>query len=143
MVDGDLTSNDVATGATVVTLVLFTSFLRRQVRANSDEADANAHDAQGGVVFGAEDWKEISKPDNYVMFNTKVRQKIEESSSSRGKKRNFPKEKKVVAMALLILFAPIFSFELFLALSRQIVCGGTSFAEQSWAIQLCSPHYEL
>ena len=63
-----------------------------------------------------EDWKEMSKPENYIWYNTKLRQRKSAEASS------FSLEQRWVLIALIILFAPIFSFEFFLTISRQIIC---------------------
>lgn len=95
-------------------------------------------------VFDATSWKEISRPENYVLYQNRIRD---------GKKSSVPnahqniservderKEKKFVFIGLLILFVPIFSAEFFLALSRQFMCSGNPFTQAEWARQLCLPY---
>ena len=67
-----------------------------------------------------DDWQDIAKPDNYIWY----------------KKRSAPRqvvEQRWVLVALLILFTPIFSFEFFLTVSRQILCS------IEWTRDLCLP----
>ena len=89
------------------------------------------------VVFGEDSWKEISRPENYVWYNADMRKKLENKDKQ---KTVFKAEKKWVLIALLLLFVPIFSFEFFLALSRQIVCYSSPFTQSDWAVWMCSPH---
>lgn len=81
-------------------------------------------------------WNEMSRQENYVYYNNKVKQRRTRNSEPLSIKR----EKKWVLVALFVLFIPIFSAEFFLALSRQILCGGNPITQSSWAAQLCSPH---
>lgn len=81
-------------------------------------------------------WNEMSRQENYVYYNNKVKQRRKRNSEPLSIKR----EKKWVLVALLVLFIPIFSAEFFLALSRQILCGGNPITQSSWAAELCSPH---
>lgn len=95
-------------------------------------------DTSSMQVFGGESWKEMSKPDNYVLYNRKVRglDKIKKGN-------NAPRiEQTWVLVALLALFVPIFSIELFFALSRQLICDSGANAvldRPDWAELLCSP----
>ena len=59
------------------------------------------------------DWKDVSKPDNYILFNTRQRNKVASTST---------KEQRWVLMALVLLFAPIFTFEFLLTVGRQLIC---------------------
>lgn len=87
-------------------------------------------------VFDAEAWREISKPDNYIFYNRKVRA----TEKSKHKAEFSRTEKTWVFLALLTLFVPIFSVEFFFALSRQIICdGGNPMSQPDWADYLCSP----
>jgi len=94
------------------------------------------------VVFGADEWKDMSRPENYVLYSTKVRKQLEKRDSPLPSGEVVRTEKSTVVIALLVLFVPIFSFEFFLGLSRQIVCGGDPLTQTSWALELCSPHYQ-
>jgi len=80
-------------------------------------------------------WKEMSRPENYVYYNNRVKRTKQTPSTSTTKQ-----EKKWVLLALLVLFVPIFSAEFFLALSRQVLCGGDPLTQSAWAAELCSPH---
>jgi len=90
--------------------------------------------------FGEEAWKDVSRPENYILYTTKVRE--QQSGKNQTPSPFYRSEKKYVLFALLLLFVPIFSFEFFLALSRQITCGGSFLSQNAWAEQLCSPHFE-
>jgi hypothetical protein len=141
--DGVLSSEDIGVGVMIaLSLVLLTSSLQNRSESNMGILDDNPDDNEA-VVFGADAWKDISKPENYVLYNTKVRNKLENPKLSPPNRGTFRSEKRVVAIALLVLFVPIFSFEFFLALSRQVVCGNGPLSMAGWALELCSPHYEL
>ena len=103
-------------------------------------------------------WKEISRPENYILYSTKVKQRLENSNtaSSSSSSQSIPAdssstkvvtEKKLVLISLLVLFVPIFSIEFFFALSRQFLCGDPTLSlplsSSSWAQQLCSAHLEV
>ncbi|KAL7460825.1 hypothetical protein ACHAXS_001266 [Conticribra weissflogii] len=116
-------------------------------------------------TFNGNDWMEISREENYVLYNTRIRQKI--SSSDRKKEdvgsvkrtarnsvgendrydeknddKNFEygNENKAVVIALMALFLPIFTVEIFFALSRQILCEmGGGIDHGGLAQKLCSP----
>mmetsp|Transcript_12552 Transcript_12552/g.26094 ORF Transcript_12552/g.26094 Transcript_12552/m.26094 type:complete len:240 (-) Transcript_12552:481-1200(-) len=96
------------------------------------------------TVFDGQDWKEMSRPENYVWYNAKFR-KGESTETSESLRQPFgdssKKEKRWILVGLLLLFVPIFSFEFFLALSRQFMCGGDPFKQSAWALELCSPHF--
>lgn len=141
-VDGILSSEDVIIGVLIaLSLVLIYSYLQnRSLTVNDDLVDNSGQ--QAVEVFRADAWKEISKPENYVLYNTRVRNNLENSKLLPTNGTAFRSEKKVVAITLLLLFVPIFSFEFFLALSRQIVCGDGPFSLAGWAVELCSPHIE-
>ncbi|GAX16836.1 hypothetical protein FisN_5Hu209 [Fistulifera solaris] len=72
-----------------------------------------------------EDWKDISRPENFVLF------------TKRGKmnaKTPYQRvEQRWVFFALLLLFTPIFSFEFFLTVSRQLLC--------AWDQVFCQPYH--
>lgn len=95
-------------------------------------------------TFNADSWKEMSREENYILYNTKIRQKsnpdYNKKMESRMQNDNDDmkkKENKLILVALLILFVPIFSVEFFFALSRQFICemgmGGDALK------QFCSP----
>jgi hypothetical protein len=112
------------------------------------------------LVFDANDWIEISKPENYVPYSNKLRQSRLKSMSPSNTKA-LGKEKGIVLFLLIALFIPTFSLELFFALSRQFICGNylthiddamwlTDFDKaisslkgiSPWATYLCSPHLD-
>ena len=88
------------------------------------------------IVFDA--WKEMSRPENYVYYNNKIQRS--QNTSDQHEQLTTKTEKKWVLLSVLILFVPIFSAELFLALTRQILCGGDPIIQSAWAAELCSPH---
>jgi uncharacterized integral membrane protein len=107
-----------------------------------DERDINSR------VFNETSWKEISRKEHYVLYNTRIREKqspvknastrIDSSSDINSKQR----ENKLILFALLALFLPIFFIEIFFALSRQFICEGGWFGgnfEGDLAERLCSP----
>jgi hypothetical protein len=113
-----------------------------------DLDESTASHKRGGTVFGEASWKEISRPENYIYYNNQLREKKngtrrvpndesrdEVSSSSR-------KEKRWVLPGLLLLFVPIFSFEIVLTISRQLLCDGNPFTQLGWAQDLCIPHIQ-
>ena len=79
-------------------------------------------------TFNADSWKEMSREENYILYNTKIRQKSnpdynkKESRMQNDNDDMKKKENKLILVALLILFVPIFSVEFFFALSRQFIC---------------------
>jgi len=115
------------------------------------------------VVFDGDKWKDVSKPENYVLYTSKLRNKQRQQEqirkSSSTKNTTLRKENKLVFFALLLLFVPLFSAEFFFALSRQFLCGNfvTEVSDSMWltdseralsslndispwARELCSPH---
>lgn len=69
-----------------------------------------------------EDWKDISRPENFVLFKKRTK-----------KNQASPIEQRWVLFALLVLFAPIFSFEFFLTVSRQLLC--------AWNHDFCEAYF--
>lgn len=147
-------TEDIGVGVIMaVALALFISFLQgRSYNNNNNHEDTamllrdnksppldSPEKGQGGVIFDAEKWKDMSRPENYVLYKTRLREKAsgKANSSKDGWNRS---EKRYVIVALLALFIPIFSLEFFLALSRQIICGSCGTPSE-WAQQLCAPHY--
>jgi hypothetical protein len=102
----------------------------------------------GGTVFGKASWKEISRPENYVFYKGQLRDKMNGTRRVRNDEASDEvpslsrKEKSWVLLGLLLLFVPIFSFELILNTSRQLLCDGSSFAQLGWAQDLCIPHVQ-
>ena len=85
-----------------------------------DEISVLGDDAN--KVFDADNWKEMSRVENYVLYNTKIRQRASKSDNSPSIRPIDNKENRLVLVALLVLFVPIFSIEFFFALSRQFIC---------------------
>ena len=148
-IDGGIfSSEDITTGLIIGFFLAFlASFLQGQGSQNdivlwngkrnpsAADGDSTMSENKTSVVFDGDDWREISRPENYVYYNRKPREDLEEN--------NFRSEKAWVLLALLALFTPIFSIELFFAVSRQVLCGGgaTALGDHSapWAEYLCSP----
>ena len=100
-----------------------------EVKETSDVGGSTTNDVLSvegdndtNVVFNEDNWKEISKEENYVLYNTKIRQKNTENSERKPMQNISKIENKLVLIALLVLFVPIFSVEFFFALSRQFIC---------------------
>mmetsp|Transcript_8929 Transcript_8929/g.21252 ORF Transcript_8929/g.21252 Transcript_8929/m.21252 type:complete len:268 (-) Transcript_8929:209-1012(-) len=96
------------------------------------------------TVFDGDDWKEMSRPENYVFYNRNLKEKKQKKKkieSPEGSAEQTDQQKWVV-VALLALFVPIFSVEFFFALSRQVLCGGGDdglLSSLDAAQYLCSP----
>jgi hypothetical protein len=140
-----LSTEDLLVGTILALMLAFTaSFLQSRSSQNDfvlweKEGMGNVTDTtesnDDNLVFDAESWKEMSRPDNYVLYNRKLseRERIKKEGQA------FRVERPWVVIALLALFVPIFSFEFFFALSRQVVCGGNPMDQGDWAEFLCSP----
>ena len=85
-------------------------------------------------IFNADDWREMSKKENYILYSTKIRRRSGSSIKSVGNDID-KRENNMTLVALLLLFVPIFSVEFFFALSRQFMC---DMGNESVAIRLCS-----
>lgn len=121
---------------------------------DSDVDGSNNGNVGAAKVFDAENWKEMSREENYVLYNTRVRAEVgrerrggREDSSTRTDTEDDTSivagarnEKKWVLVALLVLFVPIFSAEFFFALSRQFMCQGNFLNQSEWSQVLCSPY---
>eukprot|EP00978_Attheya_sp_CCMP212_P026275 scaffold86070_cov43-Attheya_sp.AAC.3 len=96
-------------------------------------------DNNSTTVFDGDSWKEMSRPENYVLYNTRVRQRQQapQKSSSSSDPKVSPS---AAPWALLLLFVPIFSVEFFFALSRQFMCDPNNVAISELSKQLCAPH---
>ena len=149
-----LTTSDLASGTIIALALAFTAsslqgttnqenFVLWKMGANATQSN-HASGKTNTVVFDEEDWKEASRPDNYVLYNTRIKQKSMAKVESK-QKMTMPTEQKWVLLALLVLFVPLFSIEFFFALSRQMICGGGGtgdmFLSQSSAVAqyLCAP----
>eukprot|EP00554_Chaetoceros_debilis_P016199 CAMPEP_0194123822 /NCGR_PEP_ID=MMETSP0150-20130528/56104_1 /TAXON_ID=122233 /ORGANISM="Chaetoceros debilis, Strain MM31A-1" /LENGTH=241 /DNA_ID=CAMNT_0038817247 /DNA_START=31 /DNA_END=753 /DNA_ORIENTATION=- len=75
--------------------------------------------------FDGDAWKEISRPENYALYTNKLRKNVKQDQveNKSESKSTTSMENKLVLISLLVLFVPIFSVELFFALSRQFICG--------------------
>jgi hypothetical protein len=91
-------------------------------------------------VFDADSWKEMSRPDNYIFYQNKIKKKQDRSLSD---KLSRAVEQPWVLLAMIALFLPIFSVEFFFALSRQVLCGGDPMTQTDFAQHLCSPVFKL
>ena len=91
-------------------------------------------------VFDATDWKDISREENYVLYNTRIKSSLQQQRQSNNPKLQRKTENKWVLVALLALFVPIFSVEFFFALSRQFLCEIGDPSDRIEVVQkLCSP----
>lgn len=123
--------------------VSWQSQLDRDINASASTSISSSSDITGEEkVFNSENWKEMSREENYVLYNTRIRQKTSQQTTNRRNKTNNTlqqRENKLVLIALLVLFVPIFSVEFFFALSRQFLCEGSFFSGGEVAQKLCSP----
>ena len=146
--------------------VLWTN--HQKLSEDTDTDGTVVDDTENTNVFDADSWKEMSRPENYVLYNTRLRRKKimtvddERTMQDRTRQENEQKnmsslstkdqphisaggtigktERRVVLFALLLLFVPIFSVEFFFALSRQLLCDiGDPLQQSDWAVKLCSP----
>ena len=142
-----LGTSDIVVGTILALLLAGTaSFLQGRRNQNDfvlwekrEEANINTTTVVGElessetVVFDASSWKEMSQPDNYILYKTEIEKK-------KASRRMVRMEQRWVLVALLALFVPLFSVEFFFALSRQFICGDGPFLSQSsLAVELCSP----
>ena len=102
----------------------------------SEDITTSIKESDESTTF--DEWKEMSREENYVLYNTKIRQSIDEKKPTQQLNEVKRKENKAVLIALLLLFVPIFSIEFFFALSRQFVCQWGLGGEQI-VTKLCSP----
>ena len=111
--------------AAAVALAAFVTYLQ-SLRSQNDFVPVPLVDknlssySNNATAFG--DWKEISRPENFVLFKKRTKQ-------VQGAQRS---EQRWVLFALLLLFTPIFSFEFFLTVSRQLLC--------AWNQDFCDPY---
>ena len=124
---------------------------------NPTDAATSPMSSSSSTVFGAKDWEQMSQPENYVWYNTKLRQQQQQDQQRSqgvgdrngdesgdgalvGSGFKIRKEKRWVVIGLLVLFVPVFSFELGLAVSRQFLCGDALLGVDGIAKELCVPH---
>lgn len=126
-------------------LAFLFSFLQERRREKPQLLDSSLDNGMQNSTVGDEvveqdivfdSWKEMSREENYVYYNNKVKRRNAANQTPSLAKQ----EQKWVLLALLVLFVPIFSAEFFLALSRQMLCGGNPLTLSAWAAELCSPH---
>ena len=120
-----------------------TSFVSWPSKKNGDDTlsediTTSIRESDNENTFDAEDWKEMSREENYVLYNTKIRKSIDEKKPTQQLDEVKKKENKAVLIALLVLFIPIFSIEFFFALSRQFVCQW-GLGGEAIVTKLCSP----
>mmetsp|Transcript_47154 Transcript_47154/g.53455 ORF Transcript_47154/g.53455 Transcript_47154/m.53455 type:complete len:284 (+) Transcript_47154:109-960(+) len=131
------------------TITATTNAINKNISIDSNTNINDTNKSRSGIVFDGESWKEMSKPENYILFNRRIKQsqkqkrviptrkKIDRSSSlssSSSTKSELSSlsngERRWVLISLLLLFIPIFSAEFFFASSRQFICdsggGGNS-----------------
>ena len=149
-VDGVLSNEDIGVGVLIAaSLALLASYVQRSGRQSTEillrdeqgDLDGDGEN-EGSALFSAEAWKDISRPENYVLYNTQVRNQLKKQDRPWTNADFFRIGNKGSAIALLVLFLPIFFFEIFLALSRQAVCNEDFLSHNAWALELCSPHYQ-
>jgi hypothetical protein len=97
--------------------------------------DNDSLSTESSTTFDADSWKEISRPESYIFYKQKLRERESKSSS----KSSGGSERVWILLALLTLFVPIFSVEFFFALSRQFICGGDPLNQSDLSEFLCSP----
>jgi hypothetical protein len=88
------------------------------------------------VVFDS--WDEMQRPDNYIWYKTTAKARNRSNQLPLGNPATTT-ERRWVVIALVVVFAPIFTFELVLTVSRQIMCGAFLVDHVEWARYLCSP----
>ena len=85
------------------------------ITAAMDSTETTPSDVNATSTTAFTNWDEMSRPENYVWYNRPRRKNSSTSSNSSNALWSF--------WALLLVFGPIFSFEFFLTLSRQVLCG--------------------
>jgi hypothetical protein len=87
----------------------------------------------------------MQRPDNYIWYKTanvrnkdNRRRQKQTTASSQRPLNTATTERRWVVVALVALFAPIFTVEFCLTASRQMLCEGP-FDHVEWARYLCSP----
>jgi hypothetical protein len=134
-----LSTQDIVDGTVIALLLAFGySFLNGQSSSSTfiswpseskQSSDLPSFDLDSTVlgdndmskVFDADNWKEMSREENYVLYNTKIRRRRTKLDNSTSIRPIDNKENRLVLVALLVLFVPIFSIEFFFALSRQFI----------------------
>lgn len=152
-----LSTEDIVVGTILAFILAFTySYLNgqssstsfvswgNQIKKNEDSFDESTETAGDDErVFDAKNWKDISREENYVLYNTRVKSSLQKLNTKQQNSNNVNVDKtenKLVLVALLALFVPIFSVEFFFALSRQFLCEvGDPSDRVEFVQKLCSP----
>ena len=119
-----------------------TSFVSwgNQIQRNEDSFESVETTSDDERVFDAKNWKDISREENYVLYNTRIKSKLNSNQQNSNNAKVDKTENKLVLVALLALFVPIFSVEFFFALSRQFLCEiGDPSGRVEFVQKLCSP----
>ena len=119
-----------------------TSFVSwgNQIQKNEDSFESVETTSDDERVFDAKNWKDISREENYVLYNTRIKSKLNTKQQNANNAKVDKIENKLVLVSLLALFVPIFSVEFFFALSRQFLCEiGDPSDRVEFVQKLCSP----
>mmetsp|Transcript_834 Transcript_834/g.2091 ORF Transcript_834/g.2091 Transcript_834/m.2091 type:complete len:200 (-) Transcript_834:910-1509(-) len=143
-----LGSSDIFYGTLIALVLAFTASFLQGTRNRDDFAPSELSDenttsstiaiddgdsfSNDNIIFDADSWKDMSRPESYVFYNQKLKQRESKSPT-------FKSENALVLIALLALFVPIFSVEFFFALSRQLICGSDPMNQSDLSVFLCSP----
>jgi len=151
-----LSTEDIVVGTILAFILAFTySYLNgqssstsfvswgNQIQKNEDSFESTETTIDDERVFDAKNWKDISREENYVLYNTRVKSSLQKLNAKQENSNNVNVDKtenKLVLVALLALFVPIFSVEFFFALSRQFLCEvGDPSDRVDFVQKLCSP----
>lgn len=102
------------------------------MEGNDVSRNASLLGSSNNAIF--DDWAEMSRPENYVWYKKKTNNNNNNKQPGAKSANGF--ENPWVLVGLLLLFTPIFSFEFFLTVSRQIICSGFLSAETT---EWCAP----
>ena len=151
-----LSTQDIVVGTILAFILAFTySYLNGQSSSTSfvswgnqlnlpteeeEEGYSTNESGDDDRIFDANNWKDISREENYVLYNTRVKSSLEKLKTKKEGVNVNKTENKLVLVALLALFVPIFSVEFFFALSRQFLCEVGNPSDRIELVQkLCSP----
>ena len=146
-----LSTQDIVVGTVLAFILAFTysylngqssstSFVSWGNKKNDEEDDSTNESGDDDRVFDANNWKDISREENYVLYNTRVKSSLQKLKTNKEVVNVNKTENKLVLVALLALFVPIFSVEFFFALSRQFLCEVGNPSDRMELVQkLCSP----
>ena len=160
LVGDALSTQDIVVGTIIAFILAFTySYLNGQSSSTSFVSWGNQIQEKNEVaenlestetkeddnrVFDADNWRDISREENYVLYNTRIKSSMQNLNTKQNSNSNdvndVSKTENLVLVALLALFIPIFSVEFFFALSRQFLCEAGDPSDQIEFVQkLCSP----